>query len=73
MCLYTVWYYDGLTGRRAEGQTDRVTYGVAGFQLKVIEDVDNDDNKDNNEEDLIPLVLLQNGMNLLESMKLEDS
>ena len=64
--------HDGPTAQRAEGHTDRGTYGGACLHLKIIEGVDNDD-KDNNEEDLIPLVLLQNGMNLLESMKLEDS
>ena len=48
-CAYAL--YDGPTGRRAEGQANGVTYGVACLQLKFIENVDN------NEEDLILLVL----------------
>jgi len=64
--------HDGPTDQRAEGHTDRVTYGGACSHLKIIEGVDNDDDKDNNKEDLIPFVLLQNGLNLPASMKLED-
>ena len=46
-------------------------YRVACLRLKII-DVDNDANNDNNKEDLIPLVLLRQGLNLPASMKLEE-
>ena len=46
---------------------------MACLRLKIIEDVDNDNDEDNVEEDFIPLVLLQKRMNLLASMKLLDS
>ena len=38
-----------------------------------VEDIDSDADKDNNKEDLIPLVLLQKWLNLPASMKLEES
>ena len=57
--------------RRPNGLRDTPTESLMEVHLKIIEGVDNDD-KDNNKEDLIPFVLLQNGLNLPASMKLED-
>ena len=56
--------------RRPNGLRDTPTESLMEVHLKIIEGVDNDD-KDNNEEDLIPFILLQNELNLPASMNLE--
>ena len=56
--------------RRPNGLRDTPTESLMEVHLKIIEGVDNDD-KDNNEEDMIPFILLQNELNLPASMNLE--